>query len=309
MIDQLAEHGVTSMDLVPSLVTTHTVHNPEYDPEEAARQEADTDSSTSSPAPSELPLYTPADLPSFANPETSDEEDITLATPKKARPRSESPTTPTTPHAEPTEEDLTKALPSALPGVSTSLTSTDATVTLDIRWTILCDLFLALIADSVYDARSRVLLGKMADKLGLTWLDVVRFERRLTEALQIQEAVRDKEQATVIDARAKRNKRKRYAMMAAAGLGGGLVIGLSAGLLAPVIGAGIGAAFGTIGVTGTTGFLAGTGGAAVITTGGVLSGGTIASRGMGRRTANVKTFEFKPLHNNKRVSCFVTVPG
>lgn len=312
MIDQLAEHGVTSMDLVPSLVVTHTVPNPEYDPEEAARQEAESASSHSSPAPSELPLYAPPDLPSFANPETSDEEDITLATPKKAHPRSTSPTSPTTPitpQAEPMEEDLTKPLPSALPGVSTSLTSSDATVTLDIRWTILCDLFLALIADSVYDARSRVLLGKMADKLGLTWLDVVRFERRLTEALQIQEAVRDKEQSTVIDDRAKRNKRKRYAMMAAAGLGGGLVIGLSAGLLAPVIGAGIGAAFGTIGVTGTTGFLAGTGGAAVITTGGVLSGGTIASRGMGRRTANVKTFEFKPLHNNKRVSCFVTVPG
>ena len=45
--------------------------------------------------------------------------------------------------------------------------------------------------------------------------------------------------------------------------GGGLVIGLSAGLLAPVIGAGLGAAFTTIGITGTTGFLAGAGGAAV----------------------------------------------
>lgn len=306
------------MDLVPSLVTTHTVPNPEYDPEEAARQE----SLTSIPT---LPALANSDIESS----TDDEAQEILyspKTPKKARPRPSSTlSSPTTPRAYPLpnspfttreneeeeeyEESLIKPLPSALPGVSTSLTSSDATVTLDIRWTILCDLFLALIADSVYDARSRVLLGKMADKLGLTWLDVVRFEKRLTEALQIQEAIQSNEQAGVIDERKKKNKRKRLVMMAAAGLGGGLVIGLSAGLLAPVIGAGIGAAFGTIGVTGTTGFLAGTGGAAMITTGGVLSGTTIATRGMGRRTANVKTFEFKPLHNNKRVSCFITVPG
>ena len=92
-------------------------------------------------------------------------------------------------------------------------------------------------------------------------------------------------------------------------LGGGLVIGLSAGLLAPVIGAGLGAAFTTIGITGTTGFLAGAGGAAVITTGGVLTGSGIAVRGMARRTQYVRTFDILPLHNNKRVNCILTVPG
>ena len=92
-------------------------------------------------------------------------------------------------------------------------------------------------------------------------------------------------------------------------LGGGLVIGLSAGLLAPVIGAGLGAAFATVGITGTTGFLAGAGGAAVITTGGVLTGSGIAARGMARRTQFVRTFDILPLHNNKRVNCILTVPG
>ena len=92
-------------------------------------------------------------------------------------------------------------------------------------------------------------------------------------------------------------------------LGGGLVIGLSAGLLAPVIGAGLGAAFATVGITGTTGFLAGAGGAAVITTGGVLTGSGIAARGMARRTQYVRTFDILPLHNNKRVNCILTVPG
>lgn len=92
-------------------------------------------------------------------------------------------------------------------------------------------------------------------------------------------------------------------------IGGGLVIGLSAGLLAPVIGAGLGAALTTVGITGTTGFLAGTGGAAIITTGGVLTGSSIAGRGMARRTRQVRTFNLLPIHNNKRVSCMIAVPG
>ena len=74
-------------------------------------------------------------------------------------------------------------------------------------------------------------------------------------------------------------------------------------------GAGLGAAFTTIGITGTTGFLAGTGGAAVITTGGVLTGSSIAVRGMARRTKQVGTFDLLPLHNNKRLNCIITVPG
>lgn len=182
-------------------------------------------------------------------------------------------------------------------------------MTLDIRWTVLCDLFLILIADSVYDARSRVLLEQAALKLGLGWLDVVRFESRVTEALEIQEDVEKMEQQEVIDGRQKAARKKRYMMLGLATLGGGLVIGLSAGLLAPVIGVGLGAALSTVGITGTTGFLAGAGGAAVITTGGVLTGSGIAVRGMINRTQQVRTFEVLPLHNNKRVNCILTVPG
>lgn len=88
-----------------------------------------------------------------------------------------------------------------------------------------------------------------------------------------------------------------------------MVIGLSAGLMAPLIGAGLGAALATVGVTGTTGFLAGMGGAAVITTTGVLTGANIAGRGMARRTREVRTFELRPMHNNQRVSCYITVGG
>lgn len=48
-------------------------------------------------------------------------------------------------------------------------------MTLDIR--LHCDLFLVLIADSVYNARARVLLETVAIYLGFGWLDVVKFEK------------------------------------------------------------------------------------------------------------------------------------
>lgn len=116
-------------------------------------------------------------------------------------------------------DNFLNPLPSSLPGVSKTLTAADKTITLDIRWTILCDLFLSLIADSVYDARSRVLLGRVADKLGLEWMDVVRFERRLTEALEIQESVLAKEHGEVLEGQRKKGIRQRYVMMGLATLG------------------------------------------------------------------------------------------
>ncbi|GAA5976535.1 hypothetical protein JCM11641_001332 [Rhodosporidiobolus odoratus] len=440
MIEQLAEHGVTAEDLVPSLVATYTVDNPDYDPEaaelaaqeqeeaditfesedqrtaarekaEQARQpeegrlgpqeqeledrlgdlavrqaeEADDVSSLGyvkrevrkierraseggydsvsspnrSPAPrtpdrstfllpksplspssrhrsafdsfdagdggdigaaldepptpklstldTSLPLPPATDYPSASSPAPTPDSPVE----EPSTPRAASNPLPAEhPSASPSRpNDLHSPLPSSLPGVSKNLTHLDKTVTLDIRWTLLCDLFLSLIADSVYDARSRVLLGKMAEKLGLEWMDVVRFERRLTEALEIQEAVKEKEHAEVLEGRRLKDKRKRYLMMGVATVGGGLVIGLSAGLLAPVIGAGLGAALTTVGVSGTTGFLAGTGGAAIISSGATLTGMRIGGQAMAKRTRHVKTFEVQPLHNNKRVNFFITVPG
>ncbi|BGP23253.1 DUF726 domain protein [Rhodotorula toruloides] len=411
MIEQLAEHGVTAEDLVPSLVATYTVDNPDYDPEaaEAAAKEADialevesarrtaevekrreeeqaaqaagveerledlalgqkddevepnvyvkrevrkierrTSDATLRSSPqsprSNRTLRSPPDTPGKRHlsafdgfddggdigsalddpsPESpSPPPDYPPSSASSLKPSEPPPTVePTTPKASaaalPAYDELDERkpdhflhpLPSTLPGVTQNLSNLDKTVTLDIRWTILCDLFLSLIADSVYDARSRVLLGKMAEKLGLEWLDVVRFERRLTEALEIQEAVKDKEHEEVLEGRRLKDKHKRYLMMGLATVGGGLVIGLSAGLLAPVIGAGLGAALTTVGVTGTSGFLAGAGGAAIISSGATLTGATIGGKAMARRTRHVKTFDIQPLHNNKRVNLFITVPG
>ncbi|KAI6031119.1 hypothetical protein PISMIDRAFT_671726 [Pisolithus microcarpus 441] len=287
MIDSLDMHGVQASDLVPSLMTTHTVANPEYDPAEAKRQ---------------------ADGQQLKQDDSGDTSQLIECS--KSSQMAQSPT-PTKSTFQTTSRVLegTSVASAALPGVTTSLSAVDKDVTLDIRWTVLCDLFLILIADSVYDARSRVLLENVALKLGLGWIDVAKFECRVTEALEIQEGVEKTENQEIIDDTSKALRKRRYMMVGLATLGGGLVIGLSAGLLAPVIGAGLGAAFTTIGISGTTGFLAGAGGAAVITTGGVLTGSGIAARGMARRTRQVKTFEVLPLHNNKRVSCILTVPG
>ncbi|KAI6017473.1 hypothetical protein EDC04DRAFT_2744282 [Pisolithus marmoratus] len=287
MIDSLDLHGVQASDLVPSLMTTHTVANPEYDPAEAKKQ---------------------ADAERL-KPDVSRDTNQPIEPSRSPQP-SRSPT-PTKSTFQTTSRVLegTAVASTSLPGVTTSLSAVDKDVTLDIRWTVLCDLFLMSIADSVYDARSRVLLENVALKLGLGWIDVAKFECRVTEALEIQEGVEKTENQEIIDGASKALRKRRYMMVGLATLGGGLVIGLSAGLLAPVIGAGLGAAFTTIGISGTTGFLAGAGGAAVVTTGGVLTGSGIAARGMARRTRHVKTFEVLPLHNNKRVSCILTVPG
>lgn len=190
----------------------------------------------------------------------------------------------------------------------------DDSVEVDIRWTVLFDLFLLLVSDSTFDSRSRVLLIAVAKSLGIDYVELVRFERKISEALEVQENSREvvgdaREEALVTENRAKVSRKRRLAMMGLATIGGGLVIGLSAGLLAPVIGAGLGAAFTTIGVSGATSFLAGAGGAALITTGGVVTGSTIATRSAAKRVSPVKTFEFKPLYDSKRVNLLITLPG
>lgn len=140
---------------------------------------------------------------------------------------------------------------------------------LDIRWTILCDLFLLLVADSVYDSRSRVFLQRLGKTLSVSALEITMFEKRITDELVIQEKFETSKNRDAVVIRDNLPKNKRYMLMALATISGGLVIGLSSGILAPLIGAGLGAAFTTIGVAGTTGFLAGSGGAALITTGGI----------------------------------------
>lgn len=288
MIEQLAEHGVEPGDLTPTLMQNARIKNP---------VSKDTQSTNSPPRHSTSP--------SEGQPAQSASASTAQSTTHSAP--SSVPSTPAPPPPAYEEENppdyLTLKNPSDL--------GTSKDIDIDIRWTVLCDLFLVLIADSIYDARSRTLLELVGAALAVPWIDICRFEKRITDALEMQEAA-DKENWNEDEHMVQRKKQarnRRLVMMGIATVGGGLVIGLSAGLLAPVIGAGLAAGFTTIGVAGTSGFLAGAGGAAIITSTGVLTGGTIAVRASNRRTGAVKTFEYRPLYNNKRVNLIVTVAG
>lgn len=349
MIEQLAEHGVEPGDLTPTLMQNARVKNPMADPSSEGKEsfalpklDGDNGASTSS-----LPIdscdekvedpFSDKDSLAFVRQHgeksesasslsvnhadekaedtsisnisvASDHDSVEIKRPTSSLSRNHS-----------DQEAETASLPAypehegkEMPEVRTpSQLGTSRNIDLDLRWTVLCDLFLVLIADSIYDARSRTLLERVGASMEISWLEICRFEKRVTDSLEMREAANKEtwDEAGHMENRRKLALKRRYMMMGLATVGGTLVIGLSAGLLAPVIGAGLAAGFTGIGVAGTSGFLAGAGGTALITSGAAISGGTIAIRASNRRTGAVRTFEYRPLHNNKRVNLIVTVSG
>jgi hypothetical protein len=284
MIEQLSDHGVVPADLVPALMQNARVKNPVADDAETQKDADSARPSISSPRP-----------------DSKDKKHMSSST--ASLEDMKSPPPPAYEEQEGGFEYPDVKSPSQLPG--------SKNLDIDLRWTVMCDLFLVLITDGVYDSRSRELFEQVGKYLSVDWLEICRFEKRVTDALEMQEQA-DKENWNEDDhmkSRAKRARNKRLAFMGIATVGGGLVIGLSAGLLAPLIGAGLAAGFTTIGVAGTSGFLAGAGGAAVVTTTGVVTGATVGVRAANRRTGAVKTFEYRPLHNNKRTNLIITLAG
>jgi hypothetical protein len=275
MIEQLADHGVQPGDLIRPLMQNARVKNP------MAEDEPKTSTS------------------SVASPTTRNEPRSRFSTETEISELGSPP-----PYEVHEGEELPEVrTPSQMP--------TSDRIDIDLRWTVLCDLFLVLIADSAYDARSRTLLERVGAAMDVTWLQISRFEKRVTDALEMQEQA-DKENWDESDHMEKRRKmalKRRYMVMGLATVGGGLVIGLSAGLLAPVIGAGLAAGLTTVGISGTSAFLGGAGGTAMIASTASLSGSVIGMRASQRRTGAVQTFEYRPLHNNKKLNLIVTVSG
>ena len=272
MIEQLSEHGVIPADLKRALMQNSRVQNPMREKEDADKHKEVTGmmSTHVDRKGDESPAEPP---PAYGAQANQGENMPGLRTPNQL----------------PATEDID----------------------IDLRWTVLCDLFLVLIADSIYDARSRVLMERVGENLEIPRLDICRFEKRVTDALEMQQQA-EKENWNEEEHMEKRRKmalKRRYVMMGLATVGGGLVIGLSAGLLAPMIGAGLAAGFTTIGVSGTGTFLASTASAAIITSSAAASGSYIGGKAANRRTGAVKTYEYRPLHNNKRVNLIVTVSG
>ncbi|KAL4939858.1 hypothetical protein BDV06DRAFT_29532 [Aspergillus oleicola] len=275
MIEQLAEHGVQPEDLVRPLMENARVRNPLAEEDELPKKPR---SSTTS----------------------SDWKDNRSSLSTEIVRSSE----PNSPPPYNQEEGVPEVQdPSELP--------TSAKIDIDIRWTVLCDLFLVLISDSSYDSRSRTLLEKVGASMEVSWLQISKFEKRVIDALEMQEEAEKEtwDESEHMEKRRKSALKTKYMIMGLATVGGGLVIGLSAGLLAPVIGAGLAAGFTTIGVGGTSAFLGGAGGTALIASGATLTGSTIGLRASHRRTGAVQTFEYRPLHNNKKFNLIVTVSG
>ena len=349
MIEQLAEHGVEPGDLTPTLMQNARVKNPmtsessaDKESEASPKLNDDTKASASSLStdPSNEKINTPdTEKESSSSPRLDGETSKSVSS-VSVNLTEKNVGEPTAGDMSPVSSQLnreirrstsslslggpdTRSETASLPAYQEyenneypevrlpSQLGTSSNIDLDLRWTVLCDLFLVLIADSVYDARSRTLLERVGKALEVSWLEICRFEKRITDSLEMQEAANKEtwDEAEHLENRRKLALKRRYMMMGLATVGGSLVIGLSAGLLAPVIGAGLAAGFTTIGVAGTSGFLAGAGGTALITSGAVISGGTIAVRASNRRTGAVRTFEYRPLHNNKRVNLIVTISG
>lgn len=188
---------------------------------------------------------------------------------------------------------------------------TSKSLDIDVAWTIICDLFLLLVQDSHYDARSRSLLINFAKVLNIDPLEICQFEKRVIEALELEQCTEDQvwDEKAHMDKRRKAIKRKKLCYIGLATLGGSLVLGLSGGLLAPVIGAGFAAGLSTIGVTGAAGFLTGVGGTTVVAVSSTAIGAKIGTTSMKRRMGSVRTFEFRPLHNNRRLNLILSVSG
>lgn len=278
MIEQLAEHGVQPEDLVRPLMENARVKNPLAEEDDLSKK------SLSSTRSSTL----------------KDGDRSSLSTEINRSSETNSPP-PYDTHPDGSVPEV--QTPSQLP--------TSQKIDIDIRWTVLCDLFLVLISDSSYDSRSRTLLENVGDSMEISWLQISKFEKRVIDALEMQEEAEKEtwDESEHMEKRRKSALKRKYMVMGLATVGGGLVIGLSAGLLAPVIGAGIAAGFTTIGVGGTSAFLGGAGGTALIASGATLTGSTIGLRASHRRTGAVQTFEYRPLHNNKRFNLVITVSG
>ncbi|KAF9971014.1 hypothetical protein BGZ73_006108 [Actinomortierella ambigua] len=234
---------------------------------------------------------------------------------------SNSPPSMTRPSFASTRSSLTLASSSL--GKSSS-SATTRSITVDLKWTMIADLFLIAIGDSVYDSRARALLKTVGRHLGLEWAEIVEMEHAIMKQLQQNSVAAASGSAggggggdlLRVDTKSRNaeTRKRRMIMMGLATVGGGLVLGLSAGLFAPLIGAGIGAVLTSAHITGATAtaasaFLAGSGGVAVITSGAAVTGSGLAMKKMARRTAGIDTFEFITVHDNTRANVILTIAG
>ncbi|KAJ2161662.1 hypothetical protein GGF46_001255 [Coemansia sp. RSA 552] len=265
---------------------------------------------------------TPPRAASVAGPGTSPETRPSSAASSSSMPANDGPPTAPLPSARTSPNDASDAPVEHAEkhldeknGEALTKIGAEQTLTIDVRATLVLDLFLLLLSDEVYDSRGRYLLRRLAEALKYPWIEVMRCERRVTQQLNLCNYATNITSATkntaghAIKERARKGRTKRLMIIGLATVGGGLVIGLSAGLLAPAIGAGIGATLGAIGITNTGAFFGSIGGTALITGAATLTGSGLAGSQIVRRTRFAEQFEFIPCLNEGQTNLILTIPG
>ena len=179
----------------------------------------------------------------------------------------------------------------------------------DIRHTMLTDLFLSLISDYSYDARSRALLFRLSRLLSVPKSDVLWIERVVAEKLKyIAELDDNKEYSKQdLEAREKIDKKRRYIAIGLASIAGGITIGVSGGLAAPLLAGGL-AKLGLFG-GGASAFLGSTAGGLTVGGGTGIIGSIMGKNAMARRTRNITQFEFFTVLHERQVSLTISIGG
>ena len=163
------------------------------------------------------------------------------------------------------------------------------------------DLVVFGVHDGVYDARLRIVICKLAKFLDVPLQMVEVYEQSLVEMLSNDS--NDPEQDEQKKKRDMNTKIKRYAMIALASVGGGVLLGLTGGLSAPLIAAGATAITSGAVVLGTPA------GVAIIGSLFGVAGAGLTGFKMNKRVGNIEEFKFEPVTDDRALHLTIAVSG
>ncbi|KAK4018779.1 hypothetical protein OUZ56_000821 [Daphnia magna] len=160
-----------------------------------------------------------------------------------------------------------------------------------------------------YDARIRVILYEWATQL--FGLSVEHFEMLEDAVVQrvsnFSPGSKSPQEEDEQNKQTKMKQAKKYALIGAASVGGGVLLGLTGGLVAPLLGASLATLFG-VGGAAAAGSVAG---AAVVGSLFGAAGAGVSGYKMNKRVGDVEEFFFVPLSpgEGSRLNVTITVPG
>ncbi|XP_065201540.1 transmembrane and coiled-coil domain-containing protein 4-like isoform X2 [Planococcus citri] len=147
------------------------------------------------------------------------------------------------------------------------------------------------VQDGSYDARWRVLLRHISQKLEIDAQKMEEYERMLIQYL-LQKYEQSQEEKKATASRKLSAKAKRYAWIGLAAVGGGALIGVTGGIAAPLIGSGLTSVLGSSALFAAIGS---TTGIAVVGSLFGVAGGGLTGYKMRKRVGDIEEFEFHKL--------------